>query len=89
MKHYNIEEFLSNTKPITLADEVEKKISLLYDFCILAKSKASAHDKREEFIRKMLLSKGTITAMSNTVRDLLTGTITLNDLLRRNGYVCS
>lgn len=89
MKHYSVEEFFSASSPTTLADEVEKKISLLYDFCILVHKKAKAHDPREELIRKMLLSKGTITAMSNTVRDVLTGKISLNDLLRRNGYVCS
>ena len=89
MKHYTPEEFLFDTKPTTLKDEVEKKISLLYDFCILVKSKASTHDKREDFLRQMLLNKGTITSMGNTVRDLLTGKISLNQLLRRNGYVCS
>lgn len=89
MKHYDTEEFFGNSKPTTLKDEVEKKISLLYDFCILVRQKSRIYDAREEALRKILLGCKSITSMSNIVHDLLVGNCTLNSLLRRYNYVCN
>ena len=89
MKHYKIEEFLGNTTPNTLNDEVEKKINLLYDFRILTHTRDNPHDKRENFVKALLMSKNTIISMENTVHDIITGKLTLNELLRRNGYAIS
>ena len=87
MKHYKIEEFLTNTTPTSLADEVEKKISLLYDFCILVHKKATAHDAREEMVRQILQKCQSAISIDGVVHDLLVGKITLNELLRRYNYV--
>lgn len=84
MKEYLTEEFLcKNPAPSTFEDEVEKKISLLYDFCILVRNIKSPRDKREKEVRKMLLSCKTETAMSNVVHDVLKGTCTLNEVLKK------
>lgn len=87
MKHYQIEEFIGKPKLTTLAEEVEKKISLLYDFCILVKQKKKTYDARETALRKILLNCPSITVMSNIVHDLLVGKCSLNSLLRRHNYV--
>ena len=89
MKHYETEEFFDNSKPTTLKDEVEKKISLLYDFCILAKQKTRVRDAREKALRKILLDCKSITSMSNIVHDLIMEKCTLNAVLRRHNHVCN
>jgi hypothetical protein len=84
MKHYQTEEFLYNSAPTTLADEVEKTISVLYELCILTKHKAGHCDPREDALRKLLLSRSSVTSMHNCVHDLKTGRCTLNRLLAQN-----
>ena len=85
MKHYKVEEFLMNSKPGKFADEVEKKISILYDFCLLRRRKQEP-DAREDMVRDLFLKLKSMDTVSGIVRDLQFERITINELLRRNHY---
>ena len=88
MPEYNVDEFLGiNVEPTTYEDEVEKKVSLLYDFCILHKRRYAQADEREEAVKALLRSYGSPIAMDNAVRDMLMGTQKLNDTLKRKGLL--
>ena len=85
---YNIDEFLGvNAEPTTFEDEVDKKVSLLYDFCILHRRKYKKADEREDAVRKMLYSYGTPIAMDNAVHDILVGKKNINDAIKRKEYL--
>ena len=88
MKNYELDEFFDDDVQTTLAEEVEKKIRLLYDFCILTKKKQK-RDVREKSLRALLLNCANKISIGNIIHDILVGKITLNELLRRNGYACS
>ena len=86
MAEYRIDEFLDmgeNAMPSTYGDEVDKKVSLLYDFCILRKRKYKRPDEREDAVRELLHSYNSQTAMDSAVRGVLVGDYTLNDMLTR------
>ena len=93
MQEYQVDEFLDigeNIMPTTYSDEVEKKISLLYDFAILGKlcgKKIIRIDEREEAVRQLLRSYGSKTLLNNVVRDILVGNSKINDTLKRKGLL--
>ena len=93
MQEYNVDEFLDmgeNAAPSTYSDEVEKKVSLLYDFAILGKmcgKRIVRTDKREEAVRQLLRSYGSQTLMDNAVRDILASNYKLDDALKRKGLL--
>ena len=88
MPEYNVDEFLGlNAEPTTYDDEVEKKVSLLYDFCILTRRKHKTSDEREAAVRKMLQSYGSPILMDNAVHDILVGKSKLDDTLARKGLL--
>lgn len=86
---YIIDEFISvgEATPTTYEDEVEKKVSLLYDFAILHRRKYKKPDEREEAVRQLLRSYGSQTLMDNAVRDILVGNRKINDALKRKGLL--
>lgn len=88
---YNADEFLGFEDNGTFADEVDKKISFLYDACMLhkraCKRSAWLPDEREEMVRKMLSQYNSSILMDNAVRGILMGDYTLNELLKRKGYL--
>lgn len=92
MRHYTVDEFNNRLDTTTDTTEivVEKKISLLYDFCILVKRKGLhgvvIPDPREETVREMLTACETELVMTNRLHDVLKGEYDLNTLLQRNGY---
>ena len=86
MKEYLVDEFIGNTHECSLEEEVDKKVSLLYDLCVLCK-KGKGKDTREQTVREMLGSCQTEAQMHNAVRDVILGDITLNQLLKRKGYL--
>lgn len=88
MAQYLVEEFLGKSEPTTLKKEVEKKIHILYELCILVRDKKT-RDKREKALRKILLDCNSQTHMNNIVHDLIIGRNTLDSLLRRYNYVCN
>jgi hypothetical protein len=84
MAEYNIDEFIGNGEPTTFEDEVEKKVSLLYDFHILlTNGRRQRLDKREEAVRNLLKSYGSSVIMDNKVHDLLVGRSRLDDVLKQ------
>ena len=88
MREYNADEFLGFEENGTYADEVDKKVSFLYDCCMLCKRKHNTlPDEREEVVRKMLSAYNSSILMDNAIRGILVGDYTLNDLLKRKGYL--
>ena len=88
MPEYNVDEFIGlNSEPTTYEDEVEKKVSLLYDFCILHKRKYAKPDERESAVKEMLRSYGSQIAMDNAVHDILVGKAKLDETLKRKGLI--
>ena len=91
MAEYRIDEFLGLEEtfaPLTLADEVDKKINLLYDLCILRRRKSKGGvDDLEEATRKLLLSCTSLISIDNTVHGIIVGKYTLDQLLKSRGYL--
>ena len=86
MKEYLVDEFIDGTCECTLEEQVDKKVSLLYDMCILLKRRKGTDD-REEAVRKLLSSYQNEDQINNAVRNVVVGDITLNQLLKRKGYI--
>lgn len=83
-KEYRVEEFIcEDITPDTYEDEVAKKVSLLYDFCILRKHRYRQPDEREKAVRALFLSYGDKSKLSNAVLDLIMGRTSINDALRK------
>ena len=82
---YLIDEFIGANIESTLEDEVDKKVSLLYDLCILFRNRGA--DSRERAVREMLGSCQTEAQIHNSVRDAVVGKLTLDEILRRKGYL--
>ena len=82
---YRVDEFLRDDDiPETYENEVEKKISLLYDFCILHKRRrCQQRDEREKAVRALLLSYGDANKLNKVVRDIITGEQSINAELRK------
>ena len=82
---YRVDEFLRDDDiPETYENEVEKKISLLYDFCILHKRRrCQQRDEREKAVRALLLSYGNANKLNKVVRDIITGEQSINAELRK------
>jgi uncharacterized protein YqgQ len=83
---YDVDEFLGTNEPTTYETEVEKKISLLYDFCVLHKRKYQKPDEREVAVRELFRSYGSAVVMDNAVHDILVGKDELDRLLIRKGF---
>ena len=64
---------------------IRDKISLLYDFCVLTMTHHQ-HDPKEARVREMLKACSTEDEMQRTIRGVLFGTETLEQLLARKGY---
>ena len=80
MECYNISEFNGTQMPTLDSKKVaiDKKISLLQDFCILR----PRHTKNEQAVRKLLESCINEHQMTRLLHDVLCGTKTLNELLK-------
>ena len=83
---YSVDEFIGEDVDCTLEEEVDKNVSLLYDFCMLCK-KGTSQDSREQAVRQLLNAYTTADQMHNAVRDVVVGNLTLNQLLKRKGYL--
>ena len=86
-KYYDVEEFISsnNKSTDTLEDIVDKKIALLYDICILRRTKYSKHDSREQSVREYLTKCGTESRITSVLHDILMYNKTLDELLQEGG----
>lgn len=86
MPEYLVDEFIGGTDESTFEEQVDKKVSLLYDMCILLKRRKGADD-REEAVRQLLSSYQTERQMDNAVHDIIVGKDTLNAMLKRKGIL--
>ncbi len=86
MKEYLADEFITGTDACTIDEQIDKKVSLLYDMCILYKRGKNA-DNREEMVRKLFASYQNEQQIDNTAHDLVVGNSTLNEILKRKGYL--
>lgn len=81
---YVASDFLARYTNDTIEDIIDKKVYLLYDFCLLTRRKRKP-DPREATIRKLLADCGNESRMTITLRDVLIGRITLDDLIEKKG----
>lgn len=86
MKHYQVNEFIQNCTDNDIPNAVDKKVSLLYDFCILRRRRNSS-DARETAVREWLSRYPSETQMSNALHTILVGDTTLNNTLKKAGYI--
>jgi hypothetical protein len=83
MRQYECEDFIHPTnEPVEVV--VDKKISLLYDLCILHKTKMS-RDRRETALREILAEYCTETQIDQALHDIVRGNKTLNEYLEQKG----
>lgn len=83
--HYQANEFIYDgvvPDPIDVA--IEKKISLLYDRCILRKTK-NGSDIREGMLRKILSEYKSERALTVALHDVVFCNITLDTFLKQKG----
>lgn len=85
-KEYLVDEFIDANCECNFGEQVDKKVSLLYDMCILFKRQKDTRE-RERAVRKLLASYETERQMDNAVHDVIVGNCTLNDLLKRKGFL--
>lgn len=82
MAHYTIDEFLNDTADDTnINTVVDKKVSLLYDFCVLRHRGTSA-DSREAAVRAYLKRYCTEAQLTRVLHDVLVGNKTVDQLLK-------
>jgi hypothetical protein len=86
MAEYLVDEFIDGTCECTFEEQVDKKVSLLYDMCILTKRQKGAKD-REAAVRKLLTSYQNERQMDNAVHDIVVGKTKLEDTLKRKGIL--
>ena len=84
MKHYTVDEFLTNDADTDINIAVDKKVSLLYDFCILRHCRGTA-DSREDAVRAYLKQYSTESQLTRALHDVIVGNKTINQLLK-GGY---
>jgi hypothetical protein len=85
-KAYLVDEFIGTTEQFTFEDQVDKKVSLLYDLCKL-QMRGRKSDDREDAVKHLLASYQSEVLMDNAIHDVVVGKYTLNDLLKRKGYL--
>lgn len=71
-KNYQADEFLYDTKPDPIEVTVDKKVSLLYDCCILYKS-TKGRDAREAALREILSQYTSERALTTALHDVVVG----------------
>ena len=85
MKHYAVDDFIGGEyvgATDTKKDLVDKKISLLHDFCLL-----KTDDDREPLVRAVLDKCTDEYDMSHVLHDILVGNTTLDAMLTRKGVM--
>lgn len=68
-----------------MSDEVDKKVSLLYDLCILMRAKTGDKDAREKALREVLARYTTDRQLDIALHNVVRGDITLNTFLAQKG----
>ena len=86
MHHYQTDEFIYDEvipDPIDIA--IDKKVSLLYDLCILCKTK-NRRDVREAELREVLSRYTTEKQLDNALHNVVLGNKTIDTFLAQKCY---
>ena len=84
MKHYQTDEFLfGGGTADTKSNVIDKKVSLLYDFCILTKRDGN----KESAVRTLLEQYNNEYEMSQVLHNVLCGDTTIDELLIQKGVM--
>lgn len=86
MRSYTVDEFLFDLEDCPISKAVDKKIELLYDFCVLKKRGTKA-DRRENSVRLLLGKCSDEYAMTHLLKDVVTFRCTIDELLDRKGVM--
>ena len=91
---YVVNDFIEPRSDVRPAIACERKISLLYDLCILHTrfnkfGKRLVKDIREAQLRDILLGYSTELEIDNAVHDIVCGNKTLNTFLAQHGHPIS
>lgn len=88
MKCYDVSEFVAQNPHInTVAEAIDKKVSMLYHFHILRPLRGKTYDDREIYVRKWLATYSTERQMTTAIHDILVGNTTLDNVLKQKGYM--
>lgn len=80
MRHYQADDFIGETTPDPMNVAVDKKVSLLYQLCILCKDKKDP-DAREDAVRKVLSQCTSERALTIALHDVVAGNKSINTFL--------
>jgi hypothetical protein len=84
MKHYQVDEFVTtvNADPMDVA--IDKKVSLLYDLCVLVNNH-NTRDSREVALREVLSRYNSEHSLTTALHDVVVGKTALNTFLEQKG----
>lgn len=86
MRHYQTDEFIyDDVLPDPISIAVDKKVSLLYDLCILCKDKKS-RDEREAALRDVLSHYKSESALTSALHDVVLGNKSIDTFLEQKCY---
>ena len=86
MRHYQADEFIYETISDPVSVAVDKKVSLLYDLCILCKTKTSP-DSRETALREVLSHYNSERALTTALHDVVLGNKSIDTFLAQKGLM--
>lgn len=85
-KHYQGDDFLYDTLPDPIDVAIDKKVSLLYQLCILVMNKKD-RDSRETALREVLSHYNSERALTTALHDVVFEHKTLDEFLAQKGGV--
>lgn len=84
-KYYQGDEFIYETMPDPMNVAIDKKVSLLYDLCILCKSKKD-RDAREAAVREVLSQYTSERALTTALHDVVLCNKSIDTFLAQKCY---
>ena len=86
-RNYQVDDFLqSKQDPMDIV--IDKKVSLLYDLCVLVSTRHDKHDDpREEAVKAWLKEYATERQLDNAVHDVVIGKTKINTVLSTKGLM--
>jgi hypothetical protein len=87
MSHnYQCNEFIFDSNPNPVDVAVDKKVSLLYELCVLVMNKEH-HDPREDALRKVLSNYTSERSLTTALHDVVVGNKPLDTFLAQRGLM--
>ena len=85
MRHYQADEFILDATPDPIDVAIDKKVSLLYDLCVLVR-KCKERDARETALREVLSHYNSERALTSALHDVVLGNKTIDTFLEQKCY---